>query len=196
MGDLPIEWVPGHHRLMPAVKTSNARALSAARGCSFGRVRAQPSVWHQISSFLFRFGCGFGFHLRLERIESAVPELVQPYPDCAEPGRIDHINAPCSFRAVMNEPRCPRDLEMLRHRGSPDRQVPGEVADRRRASRQLFEDRTAGRVGQGGKSVRNVSHGLPSQGLRSRQSLLVLAPRLRSRQGALRSSPKRRVTHR
>src|SRR4051794_12775547 len=140
----------GHHVLIPAVKTSNARSGGACTRMLWRT--ATPSACSIILCLLL-LGC------IAKRGQRLVPERVEVGPQVGHGLRIHAIHPPRADLAIDHQPGVLEDLEMLRDRRPADREARGQLADRSRDRRQALEDGLARRVAEGGHGSSYVSHG-------------------------------------
>src|SRR5688572_24462889 len=156
-GEALTECERGHQRPKPAVKTSKARAGGALTRTLF-RTGATVRV-RDMGVFLGVWGRIESLHLRLERAERFVPELIEPAAQCTQAVRIDVVDAPRALGAIGHQARFLEHLQVLRDGGAAHRHAVGKLAHRARARAQLFEHLAAGGVGE--RRERGiVSHGL------------------------------------
>src|SRR3954454_15450144 len=107
---------------MPSVKTVNARSRGASTTMLWRT--AIPACCCSTIAFLLLLGC------IAKRRERLVPEGVEVGPQVGQGLRVHLVEAARADLAVDHEPGVLQDLEVLRDRGTADRELAGELADR------------------------------------------------------------------
>src|SRR4051812_28039931 len=147
IGALPMWWSLGHHDVMSAVKTANARA--ADTGTTTSR-RIDSTAW--ITPAPLCLGC------LLERGQRPLPELVQVGPQDREPRGIDLVEPSCAVATIVDEPDVLEHLQVLGDGRTADGKLACELSDRPRPVGEPVEDRLARRIPQRRHHVRSVRH--------------------------------------
>src|SRR4051812_24889603 len=140
----------GHHVLIPAVKTSNARSGGACTRTLWRT--ATPSACSIILSLLLLGGIA-------KSGQRLVPERVEVGPQVGQRLRIHLVEPARADLAVGHQPGVLEDLEVLRDRRTADRKPVGQLADRSRPRHQALEDGLARGVPERGHRSSYVSHG-------------------------------------
>src|SRR3954447_15127194 len=116
---------------------------------------ARPVDCCSTIAFLLLLGC------IAKRRERLVPEGVEVGAQVGQCLRVRLVEAARADLAVDDEPGVLQDLEVLRDRGTADRELAGELADRAGPRDKALEDRLSRGIAKGGHGSSYVRHGEP-----------------------------------